>query len=206
MHEGGSLSYLWQRAFVIVCNKTAFHTAYLIVTNKKEVQKIKARSVLMAEAYHDHAKGLNTHALFKVHNVDISNDLVSDTFMKTWSYLVRGGKIDIMRGFLYHVLKELIVDEYRKKKTVSLDVLMEKGFDIGGASSDHLMDVFDGKEAARLIGRLPKKYQNVMRMRHLQELSLKEIALITGQSKNTVTVQAHRGLKKLRLLYASKLR
>lgn len=38
-------------------------------------------------------------------------------------------------------------------------------------------------------------------MRYAQDLSLKEIALITGQSRNTVAVQAHRGLIKLKILY-----
>lgn len=52
-----------------------------------------------------------------------------------------------------------------------------------------------------LIACLPQKYIKIMRMRYIQDLSLKEISLITGQSKNTIAVQVHRGLNKLRLLY-----
>ena len=40
-----------------------------------------------------------------------------------------------------------------------------------------------------------------MRMRYVQDLSLKEMALITGKSQNALAVQAHRGLMKLKLLY-----
>ena len=40
-----------------------------------------------------------------------------------------------------------------------------------------------------------------MRMRYVQDLSLKEIALLTGQTANTIAVQLHRGLAKLKLLY-----
>jgi DNA-directed RNA polymerase specialized sigma24 family protein len=40
-----------------------------------------------------------------------------------------------------------------------------------------------------------------MRMRYVQDLSLKEMSLLTGQTENTVAVQAHRGLAKLRVLY-----
>jgi len=32
-----------------------------------------------------------------------------------------------MRAFLYHILNDLIVDEYRKHKASSLTLLMEKG-------------------------------------------------------------------------------
>jgi len=39
-------------------------------------------------------------------------------------------------------------------------------------------------------------------MRYVKDLSLKEISLITGQSTNATAVQIHRGLEKLKLLYA----
>jgi DNA-directed RNA polymerase specialized sigma24 family protein len=38
-------------------------------------------------------------------------------------------------------------------------------------------------------------------MRYVQDLYLKEMALLTGQSKKTLAVQVHRGLKKLKELY-----
>ncbi|MEI6494492.1 MAG: sigma-70 family RNA polymerase sigma factor [bacterium] len=121
--------------------------------------------------------------------------------MKTWKYLVRGGKIEMMKAFLYHVLNNLIVDEYRKHKITSLDTMMEKGFEPGVDNVNQLFNLLDGKRALSLIQNLPKKYQEVMRMRYVRDLSLKEIALIVGQSKNTVAVQLHRGLAKLKLIY-----
>lgn len=155
----------------------------------------------LTEAHHDYGKKLNAYAFFKVHDRAISDDLVQDTFMKTWRYLVKDGKIDVMKAFLYHVLNDLIVDEYRKRKTTSLDVLLEKGFEPSIDDSGRLLNVSDGKAAILLIQRLPKIYQKVMRMRYVQRLSLNEMSLIIGQSKNTIAVQAHRGLAKLKLLY-----
>jgi len=35
----------------------------------------------------------------------------------------------------------------------------------------------------------------------VRDLSLQEISLITGRSKNSIAVQAHRGLEKLRVIY-----
>lgn len=154
----------------------------------------------MTSAHHDFEKGLTARAFFKVHNKATSDDLVQDTFMKTWSYLVKGGKIDLMKAFLYHVLNNLIIDEYRKHKTSSLEELLEKGFQ---PASDHtrLFDTLDGKATMLLIQLLPDKYQKVIRMRYVQDLSLEEIAVLTGETKNAIAVQMHRGLKKLRDLY-----
>jgi RNA polymerase sigma-70 factor (ECF subfamily) len=164
------------------------------------IEETKQQTILTV-AHHDYEKKLKLYAFFKVHNSLTSEDLVQDTFIKTWKYLVRGGKIEVMKAFLYHVLNNLIVDEYRKHKTISLDVLMEKGFKPSIDNSEHLLNCLDGKAALLLIQRLPDKYKKVMRMRYVQDLSLKEMSLITGQSKNSVAVQVHRGLEKLKLLY-----
>ncbi len=159
------------------------------------------RQETLTVAHQDYAKGLNTHAFFKLNDRALGEDLVQETFMKTWRYLVRDGKIDIMKAFLYHVLNNLIVDQYRKHKTSSLDVLVEKGFEPSDGDSERLLNVLDGKAALLLIERLPEKYKNVMRMKYARSLSLEEISLITGHTKNTIAVQLHRGLKKLKLLY-----
>jgi RNA polymerase sigma-70 factor (ECF subfamily) len=105
-----------------------------------------------------------------------------------------------MRAFLYHVLNNLIIDQYRKHKTLSLDTLLEKGFEPKAPESSHVIDILDGKAALLLIQRIPQNYQKVMRMKYVQDLSLKEISLITGQTKNAIAVQLHRGLEKLKLL------
>jgi len=163
-------------------------------------QKIEREGVLTV-AHHDYERGMNSYAFFKTHNNATGQDLVQDTFIKTWAYLVRGGKIDLMKPFLYHILNQLIIDEYRKRKTSSLDVLLEKGFEPSFNHSERIFNVFDGKAALLLIQYLPVKYEKVMRMRYAQDLSLKEISLITGQSRNAIAVQVHRGLIKLKKLY-----
>jgi RNA polymerase sigma factor (sigma-70 family) len=106
-----------------------------------------------------------------------------------------------MKAFLYHVLNNLIVDQYRKHKTISLDVLMEKGFEPSESGSEKIFNTLDSKAILLLIARLPETYQKVMRMKYVQDLSLREMSLITGQTKNALAVQIHRGLAKLKLLY-----
>jgi len=156
-------------------------------------------------AHHDFNKSLNSYASFKVSNQELGEDLVQDTFIKTWSYLLKGGKVQTMKAFLYHILNNLIIDEYRKrkKKATSLDVLLENGFEPSNDDSEKLFNQIDGKKVIQLIASLPEKYRKVMRMRYIQDLSFKEISLITGQSLNTTGVQVHRGLAKLKILYGS---
>lgn len=171
---------------------------YMSLINEK---KTKENKNLLTKAHQNFEKGLSSYAYFKIHNHNTSKDLVQDTFIKTWSYLVKGGKIDIMKAFLYRVLNNLIVDEYRKRKNLSLDDLMEKGFEPSTKDLEPNPDTIDRKTVLFMIERLPEKYRKIMRMRYLQDLSLKEISLITGNSKNNISVQIHRGIAMLKLLY-----
>lgn len=168
--------------------------------NTKEETKLQS---ILDLAHHDYEKGMKSYAFFKTNDRSLGEDLVQDTFLKTWKYLVNKGKIDMMKTFLYHVLNNLIVDQYRKHKTVSLDVLIKKGFDPGSDDIKKFFELVDGKTALILIESLPEPYQNIMRMKYVKDLSITEMASLTGQSKNVITVQAHRGLQKLKLLYSS---
>lgn len=117
----------------------------------------------------------------------------------------KGGKIKVMEAFLYHILKALIIDEYRKRKTTSLDILIEKGFSPSVNTTQQSIDIIDGSQALSLINELPPLYQKVIRLRYLQDLSIGEISLLTGKTRNTVAVQLHRGLEKLKVLYGKKI-
>ncbi len=155
----------------------------------------------MSAAYEDFSKSLNSHAFFKINDHSLGEDLVQSTFIKTWSYLIKGGKIDTMKAFLYHILNNLIIDEYRKHKSTSLDVLLEAGYEPSNDDTERIANIFDGKGASLLILQLPKMYQEVMTMRYMKDFTLEEISNITGKSKNTIAVQTCRGLEKLKILY-----
>lgn len=168
-----------------------------ILSNKK----LKVISDDLSIAYGDNKDNLLRRALYKTNNQEVSKDLVQTTFLKTLLYLQKGGKVDLMRSFLNHILADLIVDEYRKNKTLSLDNLLEKGFEPGYSDFERNINILDGKALSLLIPLLPQKYELVIRLRYVEGLTLKEIALITSQSENTVAVQVHRGLAKLKQLY-----
>lgn len=152
-------------------------------------------------AYKEHWDDLYRYSLFKVHNRENSEDLVQETFMKAWNYLSKGKEILAMKAFLFHVLNDLIINYYRKKKTLSLDALVEKGFDPPVSETERMNDILDGRTAFHMLEKLPPKYQTIMRMRYGQSLTLGEMSFLVGQSKNTVAVQLHRGLEKLKVMH-----
>ncbi len=162
--------------------------------------QIAKQQTIFENAHEAYVKSLYSYAYFKVHDKTTSEDLVQDAFLKAWSYLIKGGKIETMKAFLYHILNNLIVDQYRKRKAVSLDALLENGFEPSDTDSSKLYNDIDGKSVLNLITKLPQKYQHVMSLRYIHGLTLTEISNQTGQSENTIAVQIHRGIEKLRQL------
>jgi RNA polymerase sigma-70 factor (ECF subfamily) len=116
-----------------------------------------------------------------------------------------GHEIDSYKPFLYKVLNNLIIDEYRRKKEISLDSLLsEEGNDEGSfdelhdGSLEEITFSLDAKKAADLIPELPVVYREVITLRFVDGLGPKEIGALIEESENVVSVRLHRGLKFLK--------
>jgi RNA polymerase sigma-70 factor (ECF subfamily) len=121
--------------------------------------------------------------------------------MRAWEYMGKGEKVDNIRALLYRIANNLIIDYVRKKKETSLDAMQEDGFD--PATDDdmaHAAERLDGAQAVQALQQLDDSHREVLVMRYVNGLEPAEIAKITGESANTVSVRLHRGLRKLRVL------
>ncbi len=157
------------------------------------------------KAFDEYNDALFRHALLRVSNREKAIDLVHDTFTKVWTYLRGGYEIDNFRPFLYKVLNNLIIDEYRRRKESSLDALLEiDGVDEGSfddlseSTAEALAATIDGKKAFELLEEMPDQYKEVIILRFVDQLGPREISELIEESENVVSVRIHRGLKMLR--------
>lgn len=157
------------------------------------------------QAFADYSDALFRHAVLRVSNRERAIDLVHDTYTKVWSYLREGYQIDSFRPFLYKVLNNLVIDEYRKRKESSLDALLEKeGVDEGyfdelaESTVEQLTATIDGRRAFEMLEELPDQYREVIILRFIDQLGPREIGELIEESENVVSVRLHRGLKLLR--------
>jgi len=157
------------------------------------------------KAFDEYNDALFRHAYFRVSNRDKAIDLVHDTYTKVWSYIRSGHDIDTFRPFLYKVLNNLIIDEYRKRKEVSLDAIFEtEGLDesafeeLSESTVEALAATLDGRKAFELLEELPDQYREVITYRFIDQLGPREISELTEESENVVSVRIHRALKMLR--------
>jgi RNA polymerase sigma-70 factor, ECF subfamily len=159
------------------------------------------------KAFEDYSDALFRHASIRVNDKERAIDIVHDTYAKVWAYVRSGHKVDAYRSFLYKVLNNLIIDEYRKRKELSLDALLaEEGVDEGSfpelteSSTEALAATIDGKRAFTLLSKLADEYREVIILRFVDGLGPREISELIEESENVVSVRIHRGLKLLRQL------
>ncbi len=150
------------------------------------------------KAYDDLSQVLFRRFYFKLSHWERSKDLVQETFTRAWQYMEKGKEITNLKSFIYKVANNLIIDEYRRKKSVSLDVLAEAGFEVATTEGpEKILLEAETANLLKMVKKLPDKYREVIVLRYVEGLSPKKIGELVGQTENTVSVRINRGIKKL---------
>jgi RNA polymerase sigma-70 factor (ECF subfamily) len=104
-----------------------------------------------------------------------------------------------LRGWLFHVARNLLADHYGRAKHLTTTTLEEW---IADPSTDNLeMDFIhrlDARQARQSLSQLTAEQQEVLVLRFGQGLSLQETAAIMGKMPNTVKQLQFRALQALR--------
>ena len=164
------------------------------------MEEHKDREQLFLKLYDEYASPIFRHCYFRVSSRELAEDLTQESFMRTWNYLAEAKTIDNPKAFLYRIAENLVVDYYRKKKELSLDVLAEKGFDPSGDGASSILDYADMRHARQMIEELEPQHREILILRFVDDLPIRDIAGIIGKSENVVSVRIHRAMQKLRHL------
>lgn len=159
---------------------------------------MEQRKQKFTEAYKEYGDAIFRYCFFKISNKDKALDFTSETFTRTWQYLLTGNEIENMKTFLYTTARHIIIDEYRKKKTSSLDELLDQGIEPYLEIEESLYTTLDIERVMEYVHKLPEKYNSIIIMRYVDDLSVKDIATIMNESENVISVRIHRGIAKLR--------
>lgn len=161
---------------------------------------VKHAEQIFLDTYDQYADDIFRFCFFKLLDKEKAEEVTQEAFVRTWDYLAQGKKIENIRAFVYRVAKNIIVDSYRKKKEISLDVLREQGFDAFLDTTESQHDILDGGRVIAVIQQMDERFRDVLLLRYVNSLPVKEIALIIGETENHVSVKIHRGLKQLKRL------
>ena len=155
---------------------------------------------LFAQAYEEYSDAIFRHCYFHTFKREEAKEFMQEAFMKTWEYIASGREVEQMRPFLYRTATNLMINASKKKQEASLDAMQEEGFDPGAEDEAHGRDFLEEKRVMEVLNQIEEPYRQAVMLRYIEDLEPAEIAEITGDTPNVVSVRVHRGLKQLRSL------
>src|SRR3989344_5545282 len=159
---------------------------------------------LFKEIYDRESDAVFRFCLMRTSDRELALDFTQDTFMRFWCALQGDKKIKNSRTFLFTIARNIVIDWYRKKKSLSLEALMEATADgkssFNAIARENVETEAEAKYLIRKIELLDEPYQHAVYLRCVEELKPREIAQILGESANVISVRISRGLEQFRNL------
>lgn len=134
---------------------------------------------------------------FRTNNKGIAEDLTQDCFLSVVKYL-KENDVDNIKAFLFKTARNKVIDYYRQKDRIiysdDLVAANDKGL------SDNFSIQYDARMIKERLDLLEGGDKEVLAMRYIEEMEIKEIAEAIGKSETAARVKIFRALRKLRKL------
>ncbi len=159
--------------------------------------------------YEKESDAIFRFCLVRVSSREQSLDITQETFLRLWQSLKKGEDIQNSRAFLFTIAHRLVIDWYRKKKSLSWDKIFskdDKEIDVVDEKTTeiNLSTSAEGRYLMDKINELSPSYRDPVYLRYGEDLSPPEIGEILGISTNAASVRINRGLEELRKKYLSR--
>lgn len=141
----------------------------------------------------EHQKKFYRLAYSSVGNPEDAMDVVQNAICKALEHSGDLRDIHAVKTWFYRILMNESVNFLKKNRK---EILREEPIEKECTQDP---EYADAQELYQGIRRLPEEVQMIIRLRFYEELSLQEIAEITGLKLNTVKAKLYRGLKTLRV-------
>jgi RNA polymerase sigma-70 factor (ECF subfamily) len=160
----------------------------------KTQQKAKQHFIGVYDTYNS---AIYRFCVLKVSNKEVALDITQEVFTRFWQSMRKGTEIKNDRAFLYTLARNLVIDWYRKKKEVSLDILTDAGFDFTESTVHTPTEHAEIQEALKAIEQLDPDSREVLTLRYVDGIPPSEIAIIRKETANAVSVRINRAMKKV---------
>ena len=136
-------------------------------------------------------------------NVDDTNDLLQETFVKVYLNLQRYSSRFTFGQWVYTIARNTCIDSTRRRRddTVSIDYVGE-GIGVSGSlggptPEEHLITHQSQVQLEGLLAKMSPRYRELIELRFFREFSYEEIAAKLSLPMGTVKTQIHRAREQL---------
>ena len=172
----------------------------MIENEDKLIQNAKqGESSAFGELYDNHHEKIFRFVYFKVSHKEEAEDITHKVFLSAWKNIKNYQDQSVpFSSWLYRIAKNKVIDHYRVKKThTPLDSIQDS------LHSDYNLELateeaLDLENVRSAIKELNQDQQDVLIMRFIEDLPIKEVAIALGKTESSVKLIQLRAIKKLK--------
>lgn len=143
---------------------------------------------------------------FKVGQKEEAEDLTHEVFLSAWqnirSYKNRGFPFS---SWLYQIARNRIIDYYRTRKSdIGLEEIDPEKFSVPPSVYSTTEEKLELEKLINSIRKLKPEYQDVIIMRFIEDMPIKEVAAFFKKSEGAVKILQHRAIAELKKLIEKK--
>lgn len=172
----------------------------MLVENGKSSKKTK--DGIFRKEFLPHADALYNFAFHLTYNEDDANDLVQETFLKSYRFIDSYQQGTNAKAWLFKILKNAFINDYRKKSKQPSKVDYDEIVSYHDTDEDGHVEYLDlrqelfqgmlGDEITRALNDLPVDFKTIILLCDIEEFSYEEIAKIIDIPIGTVRSRLHR--------------
>jgi len=165
---------------------------------------VRGESSAFGELYDHYHPKIYRFVLFKVSQREEAEDLTHEIFISAWQSMRTYRDFGFpFSSWLYQIARNRIIDHYRTKKPQTPLEEMDPEYFVAPAMAPVMLEgKMEMERVRKALSRLKTEYQDVVIMRFIEELSLKETAAALGKTEGAVKLMQHRAMKALQGLMA----
>ena len=161
---------------------------------------VEGDSSAFGSLYDHYQPAIYRFVAVKVGSREEAEDITHQVFLSAWAkvrtYKHRGHPFS---SWLYQIARNTVIDHYRARRNdVSLDRLDPESSIIPAAAQADLSIKLQLEKVHVALRALKPDYQDVIILRFVEDLSLKEVAAILRKSEGAVKLAQHRAVGELK--------
>lgn len=158
---------------------------------------IKGDRGAYGEIYRHFQSKIYRFVYFQVYEREEAVDLTQETFLRVWKAMPEfHTESGTFQSYLYRVAKNLVIDNFRKKRDISLSQIPE--MEIRAEFEDEIDRQLNAKMVISVLNHLSGDEKQIVILRYFEELPFADISRIMDINEGTLRVRIHRILEKLK--------
>ncbi|MBI4085381.1 MAG: sigma-70 family RNA polymerase sigma factor [Candidatus Liptonbacteria bacterium] len=144
--------------------------------------------------------------LIKIGRREDAEDLTHQVFLNAWQSISNYKDLGFpFSSWLYRIARNQVIDKYRtKKREIDIEKVEAEYFSDLGLNEESIEGKIRIELVMEAVKTLKQDYQDVLIMRFVEDLSIKEVAATIEKTEGAVKLMQHRAVKELKKILEKK--